>query len=65
MNREEKIVDALQKQQPLPPVAHELGGGIYYTCHWMKCNETVYRWMNHCPACGQKIDWQEERGYFK
>lgn len=54
---EERILLALQQQQPLPPVIHELGGGIYYKCHWFKCNTDINKFMNYCPGCGQKIDW--------
>ena len=57
---EQRIVDALEKQEHLYPRAHELGGGIYYTCYWLACNETVYRWMNYCPKCGQKLLWNDE-----
>lgn len=56
---EERIINALRQQQPLAPVRHELGGGYYYTCHWYKCNETVNRFMDYCPGCGQRIDWSE------
>lgn len=54
---EERILYALRQQEALPPVAHELGGGIYYKCHWLKCNTDVNRLMDYCPGCGQKIDW--------
>ena len=53
----EKIMDALLKQTPLPPAVHELGGGIYYSCHWLVCNNTIHRWQEYCDQCGQKIDW--------
>lgn len=54
---EERILEALQKQEPLPPIEHELGGSPYYTCHWLNCSETVNRFMDYCPKCGQRIDW--------
>lgn len=54
---EEKIVQALVQQTPLSPVTHELGGGIYYTCHWMKCGNTIHVYQNYCDQCGQRIDW--------
>ena len=57
---EAKIWEALQRQEPLPPVIHELGGGFYYQCHWLGCGETVNKFMNYCPKCGQKIDWKED-----
>ena len=52
--------DAIQNAIPLEPVKYELGGDIYYACHWIKCNEQLKRWWNYCPNCGQKIDWGEE-----
>jgi hypothetical protein len=57
MTDEEKIV-AIERAEPKPPDIHELGGGIYYTCFWLTCRETIYRWQNFCPRCGQKIDWE-------
>ena len=54
---EERIIDALQKQEAMPPIRHELGGGIYYTCHWLSCSATVNKWQNYCEQCGQKILW--------
>lgn len=55
---EAKIREALQRQEALPPVIHELGGGYYYTCHWLACNRDVNKWMDFCPGCGQRIDWE-------
>ena len=49
---------AYQNTIPQPPTAHELGGDIYYTCHWMACNEQLRRYWRYCPCCGQKIDWE-------
>jgi len=43
---------------PQPPVKNELGGGVYFTCHWVNCGENLKRWYNYCPKCGQKIDWE-------
>ena len=57
---EKRIVEALQKQEPLLPITVSLGGGYYYTCHWYKCGETVNRFMEYCPRCGQRIDWSEK-----
>ena len=56
---EEKILEAMLKQEPKSPQRCELGGGIYYKCHWLKCNTDVNRFMNYCPGCGQCIDWSE------
>ena len=49
---------ALQKSIPKKPNIHELGGDIYYTCYWVSCGETLTKWFNYCPKCGQKIDWE-------
>ena len=57
---EERILEALRQQEPLPPIKHELGGGYYYTCHWLKCGETVNRFMEYCSKCGQRIDWSDK-----
>ena len=60
---EERIIDAMTKQDPKDPIVHELGGGFYYSCHWLTCGATISRWMNYCPECGQRIDWSVERIY--
>lgn len=57
---EERIINALQKQEALPPVRHELGGGFYYKCHWLACDRDINTSMDYCPGCGQKIQWGEE-----
>ena len=57
---EERIIEALTKQEAKPPMKHELGGSYYYQCYWMSCNATVTRWMEYCPACGQRIFWDED-----
>lgn len=61
MNENQKISDALQKQEPLPPQKQELGGDYYYKCYWMTCGNTVYPYQNYCDKCGQKILWDRER----
>ena len=57
MTNEERI-NAIYNAVPRKPQRHELGGGVYYTCHWLKCNNTVSRWDNYCSVCGQKLDWR-------
>ena len=59
MNKEteEKIVEALLKQDAMEPQRIELGGGVYYRCHWLACHADVHRYQNYCEQCGQKIDW--------
>ena len=57
MTKEERL-EAEQKATPRPPIQHELGGGIYYTCYWITCGETVTKWDNYCRKCGQKILWE-------
>lgn len=54
----EERLAAIYNAVPQPPIVHELGGGIYYTCHWLACGETITKWFNYCPKCGQKIDWE-------
>ena len=56
----EERIEAVMRAVPRPPTKHELGGGIYYTCYWLNCNNTVKRYQNYCDQCGQKIDWEGE-----
>lgn len=35
MTEQEKI-RAIENAIPRKPIKHELGGGYYYTCHWME-----------------------------
>ena len=62
MNRnnkiEKRIIDALEKQEAKTPRIHELGGDYYFECFWFACGTTVRRWMNYCPECGQRSDWE-------
>lgn len=60
---DQKIIAALDNATPQTPRVHELGGGIYYTCHWLECGETITKWNNYCPNCGQKIDWEGINGF--
>ena len=52
-------VEAIERATPKPPRVFELGGGYYYKCFWISCNEDLTKWFNYCPHCGQKIDWGE------
>ena len=54
---EKRIICAMDRLTPKEPNKHELGGGIYYTCHWEKCDTELKLWMNYCPVCGQRIGW--------
>ena len=54
---EERILDAMEKQEPKEPRRIELGGGYYYKCFWMSCDADLNQFMRYCPLCGQKIDW--------
>lgn len=56
----EEIEQAMINAVPQKPQKIELGGGIYYRCHWMTCGETLHRWDRYCPACGNKILWDDE-----
>lgn len=59
MNQSE-IEKAIQNATPQKPIKHELGGDYYYSCHWIKCGETLHKWWKYCPNCGNKIDWSDE-----
>lgn len=58
----EEIEEALQKQEPMEATRTELGGGYYYSCHWISCNETVSSWMRYCPKCGQRLSFENCTG---
>ena len=53
--REDLIIEALQKQTPLPAQKHELGGDYYYRCYWVSCNADVKSYDRYCPMCGQRL----------
>lgn len=55
---ERKLTELLTRDNAMEPQRIELGGGIYYRCPWMMCNEDVNRFMNFCPGCGQRLDWR-------
>ena len=52
------VQKAIQNYTPRPPRVHELGGGIYYKCYWLACDEDLNKWHNFCPKCGQRIYWE-------
>ena len=56
---EQRIIDALEKEQGRPPRKQELGGGYYYKCYWVSCNEDVNKFFNYCPKCGTRIQWDD------
>ena len=60
MLTEAEVLIAIQNAMPQKPTRHELGGGYYFTCHWIKCNNTIHRWQEYCDQCGQKIDWEDD-----
>ena len=57
---EQRIIDALEKQEGKPPRKMELGGGYYYKCYWLACNNDVTRWQNYCDQCGTRLIWDDE-----
>lgn len=57
---EKRIVEALTKEQGKPPRKMELGGGFYYKCFWMACDENVNKFYEYCPKCGTKILWDDQ-----
>lgn len=56
---ENRILEAMAKQEPKKPRRFELGGGYYYKCYWINCDADISKWMNYCPLCGQKLDWED------
>lgn len=59
---EEEIREALLKQEPKVANMTEVGGGYYYNCYWLACNEPVKSWMNYCPKCGQRLIFESCTG---
>lgn len=57
---EQKIVDALEKEYGRPPRKIELGGGFYYKCFWVSCNEDINKFYEYCPKCGTRIIWDDD-----
>ena len=55
---ERKVAEAMSRQEPKRPQVIELGGGYYYKCHWITCSTDVNRYMDYCPKCGQRIEWE-------
>ena len=59
MTEQEKI-RAIENAIPRKPIKHELGGGYYYTCPWIMCNNTVHPWNRYCSQCGQRLRWSKD-----
>ncbi len=57
---EQRILEAMAKQEPKQPRVIELGGGYYYKCHWISCDNDIKRIDNYCSKCGQMILWEGE-----
>lgn len=51
---------AIQNSIPKKVKKHELGGGYYYTCPWIMCNNTVHRYDRYCSQCGQKLRFEKD-----
>ena len=58
MTRQERN-KAIQNAIPQKPIRVELGGGYYYRCHWLKCDNTVHPWERYCSQCGQRLTFDE------
>lgn len=59
MTEQEKI-RAIENAIPRKPIKHELGGGYYYTCPWIMCNNTVHRFDRYCSQCGQRLRFDKD-----
>lgn len=57
---EQENQKALQNAIPIRPIRRELGGGYYYQCPWIMCNNTVHRWDRYCSQCGQRLRFEKE-----
>lgn len=63
----EIAISALEKQIPKKPTEKEVIGasmtGYKYKGQCPKCSSTVSQYTgNHCPKCGQVLDWSENNG---
>lgn len=56
---QKQIEEALENAIPQKPRRIELGGDIYYKCHWLSCGESLNKWFKYCPKCGCKLDWED------
>lgn len=65
----DRIIEALEKQIPTKPNfegdGYDDSGNIIYDAWICPCcgdrYEVDYERHNHCPTCGQAIDWSDER----
>ena len=60
----EKAISALEKQEPMKPMAPELDplGGVTHPCR--NCGgELVSKFHDFCPWCGQAIDYDNPEPY--
>ncbi len=65
----DRIIEALEKQIPTKPNfegdGYDDSGNIIYDTWICPCcgdrYEVDYERHNHCPTCGQAIDWSDER----
>ena len=53
------------RNTPKKVIEEELGGGYFFRCPWLSCNEIVKSTWRFCPLCGQRItfpnsDYEEE-----
>lgn len=57
---EQERIRAIENAIPRKPIKHELGGGYYYTCPWIMCNNTVHRFDRYCSQCGQRLRFEKD-----
>lgn len=57
---EQEKTRAIENAIPRKPIKHELGGGYYYTCPWIMCNNTVHRFDRYCSQCGQRLRFDKD-----
>lgn len=58
---EQKIIELMERDYPREPRKIELGAGYYWRCPWLVCDKELNRWMDFCPGCGQRIQWENEK----
>lgn len=57
---EDRILKAMARQEPKEPRRIELGGGYYYKCYFISCDNDISRMDNYCSRCGQRILWGDK-----
>lgn len=58
MDKSDYIEELKVRDKALEVQKVEVGIDYYYRCHWLTCNAEVRSYMNFCPICGQRLDFE-------